>query len=192
MPQVYVAFAQRPTRNVNFVVEATAAPLSLADSVRSVIQAVDPALPLVGLQPAGTLLADSISMPRFRTLLMTGFGLTSLLLAVMGVYGVMAYSVSQRTREIGVRIALGATRGSVLWLVFRQAGPPVGAGIVSGLAGALALSRVLESMLFGVGSRDPGVFVAVALTLMLVAAVAIALPARRAARLDPVNALGEE
>jgi putative ABC transport system permease protein len=192
MPQIYVPFSQRPSRNVNFIVKAAVAPLSLAPSIRTAIRNVDADLPLVGLQPAGALLSDSVSMPRFRTLLMTGFGLTALLLAVVGIYGVMAYTVSQRTREIGVRVALGATRASVFRLVLGEAGPLVGAGIASGLFLALVLSRVLESMLFGVGSRDPLVFVAVPLILALVAAVATLVPARRAARLDPVNALGED
>jgi putative ABC transport system permease protein len=131
-------------------------------------------------------------MPRFRTLLMAGFGLTALLLAVVGLYGVMAYTVTQRSKEIGVRMALGATRGSVLGLVLREGGPVVGVGLGIGLVGAFGLSRVLESMLFGVGSRDPGVFATVPLALAVVAAVAMLIPARRAARVDPVKTLGEE
>ena len=146
----------------------------------------------MGIQAAEAMISDSISTPRFRTLLMTGFGLTALLLAVIGLYGVMAYSVSQRSKEIGVRMALGASRGSVLGLVFREGGPLVGVGLGLGLAGAFALSRILESMLFGVGARDPAVFASVPLVLIAVAATAMLVPARRAARVDPVRTLGEE
>jgi ABC-type antimicrobial peptide transport system permease subunit len=146
----------------------------------------------MGMMPADVLIADSISMPRFRTLLMTAFGLAALLLAVVGLYGVMAYTVSQRTKEIGVRMALGASRGSVLGLVFRDGAPLVGLGLAIGLAGAFALSRILESMLFGVGARDLAVFAGVPSVLAVVALTAMLVPARRAARVDPVRTLGEE
>ncbi len=190
--QLYVPFAQRPTGNVNFILQAAVPPLSVAESVRQAIESIDPDQPLVGVQAASAMISDSISLPRFRTLLMMGFGLTALLLAVVGLYGVMAYSVSQRTKEIGVRVALGATRGSVLGLVLKEGVPLVGIGLVAGMAGALALSRVLESMLFGVGARDPAVLVSVPVVLAAVAATAMLVPARRATRVDPVRTLGEE
>jgi putative ABC transport system permease protein len=138
------------------------------------------------------MISNSISTSRFRTLLMSGFGLTALLLAVIGLYGVMAYSVSQRSKEIGVRMAIGASRGSVLGLVFREGGPLVVVGLGLGLGGAYALSRVLESMLFGVGIRDLAVFATVPMILAAVAGVAMLVPARRATRVDPVKTLGEE
>ena len=144
-----------------------------------------------GEQPS-VRISDSISTPRFRTLLMSGFGLTALLLAVVGLYGVMAYSVTQRTQEIGVRVALGATRGSILGMVFREGLPLVGVGLLVGLAAALSLTRILESMLYGVGAHDPGVFTSVPLLLLAVAMTAMAVPARRAARVDPVRTLGGE
>jgi putative ABC transport system permease protein len=192
VPQVYVPFAQRPAVDVSFVIRASIPPLGLVEGVREAIGAVDPDQPLVGIQAADALISDAISMPRFRSLLMTAFGLTALLLAVVGLYGVMAFSVSQRSKEIGVRMALGATRGSVLGLVVREGVPLVGIGLVIGLLGAFALSRILESMLFGVGSRDPGVFAAVPLALLAVAVVAMLVPARRATKVDPVKTLGEE
>jgi len=192
MPQVYVPFAQRPTGNLNWVVEASIPPLSLVPGIREAVEAVDPEQPLVGIQAAEEMISGSIATPRFRMLLMTGFGLTALLLAVVGLYGVMAYSVSQRSKEIGVRMALGASRSSVLGLVFKEGIPVLGVGLAIGLGGAFALSRILESMLFGVGARDLGVFTAVPLVLASVAVLAMLVPARRATRVDPVKTLGEE
>jgi len=192
MPQVYLPFTQRPTGDISFVIKAAVPPLSLVSAIREAIGAVDPDQPLVGIQAAAVMISDSISVPRFRTLLMTGFGLTALLLAMVGLYGIMAYNVSQRTKEFGVRMALGATRGSVLSLVFREGVTLVGIGLAVGLAGALALSKTLESMLFGVESRDPAVFAAVPLVLAAVAVAAMLIPAWRATRLDPVRTLGEE
>jgi putative ABC transport system permease protein len=191
MPQLYVAFNQRLSRRVNFVIKASVPPATLVPGARAAIAAVDPNQPLVGVQTADVMVSDSISMPRFRTLLMTGFGLTALLLAVVGLYGVLAYSVSQRTNEIGVRMALGASSGSVVGLILREGAPLVGIGLLAGLGGAVALSRILESMLFGVGARDPLVFVAVPLVLLAVAVTAMLVPAHRASRVDPIRTLGE-
>ncbi len=192
MPQLYVPFTQRPTGDVSFILKTSVPPQSLMGGVREAIKAVDPDQPLVGMQAAEALISESISTPRFRTLLMSGFGVTALLLAVVGLYGVLAYSVSQRSKEIGVRMALGASRISVLGLVLREGVPVLGVGLALGLGGAFALSRVLESMLFGVGARDVGVFTAVPLLLAAVAVLAMLIPARRAARVDPVRTLGEE
>ncbi len=192
LPQIYVPFAQRPTRNAHFVVKASVPPLGLVDGVRTVVEGVDPDQPLEGIRTAEAMVSGSISTPRFRTLLMTAFGLLALLLAAVGLYGVMAYNVTQRTKEIGVRMALGATRGSIFGVVFREGAPLVGTGLLAGMAGALALSRILESLLFGVGARDLAVFTAVPLVLAGVACVALLLPARRATRVDPVRTLGEE
>jgi len=192
MPQIYIPFAQRPTGDVNVVLRASVPPASLIPAVRRAIAAVDPDEPLEALMTADAMVADSISRPRFRTFLMTVFGLLALVLAAVGLYGVMAYSVSQRFKEIGVRMALGATRGSVLGLVFRQGAAMVGTGLVVGLIGALALSRVLQSVLFGVGAKDPAVFTAVPVVLAAVAAAAVFIPAHRAASVDPVRTLGVE
>ncbi len=192
IPQVYLPFHQRVTGNVSFVLKASLPPMVLAENVRDAIADVDQDQPVLGLQEAGTLINDAVSMPRFRTLLMSGFGLTALILAVVGLYGVVAYGVSQRTREFGVRMALGASRASVLGLIFRDGGPLVALGFTVGCIGALLLSRVLEAMLFGVGARDPVVFLVVPLVLALVAATALAFPAQRATRVDPVEALGGE
>ncbi len=192
VPQIYVPFAQRSTGGISFVLKTAVPPLSLTDDVRRVLRDVDPDQPLVGLTAADHMIAETVSMPRFRTFLMSGFGLMALLLAVVGLYGVMAYSVSQRAKEIGIRMAMGATRTSVLGLVLWQGAPMVGVGLVLGLAGAMALSRILESLLFGIGPRDPVVFAAVPLLLVIVAAAATLVPARRATRVDPVRTLGED
>jgi putative ABC transport system permease protein len=160
------------------------------NAARGVIHDVDPDL-VVRTRVADALISNQISLPRFRMLVMTGFGLTALLLAVVGLYGVLAYSVSQRTREIGVRMALGATSGSVVGLVLREGAPLVVLGLGVGLAGALAVSRILQSMLFGVGARDLLVFSVVPVVLAIVAAVAMLVPARRAARVDPIRTLGD-
>ncbi|MFC1543650.1 ABC transporter permease [Gemmatimonadota bacterium] len=191
LPQVYVPFRQRPYNDISFVVKTAVEPSSLTDEIRAAVAAVDPDQPLIGYQTLESMVSRTISLPRFRTTLMTGFGLLALLLAVVGLYGIMAYSVARRTREIGLRMALGASRRSVLGLVFGEALPLVSAGLVVGLAAALALSRLLESMLFGVGARDPLVFVTVPLVLSLVASIALLVPAGRAVRVDPARTLTE-
>jgi putative ABC transport system permease protein len=190
--QMYVPFHQRPTGDLSFVVKASIPPQGLVDGVRAVIKAADPDQPIVDLQTADAMIGESISMPRFRAILVTGFGLTALLLAAVGLYGVMACSVSQRTREIGVRMALGATPRSVLGLVLREGSVLVAIGLAIGLGAALSLSRILQSMLFGVDARDPMVFAAVPVILATVAVVAMLVPARRAIRVDPIRTLGQE
>jgi putative ABC transport system permease protein len=192
MPQIYLPLAQKPDRDVNFVIKASLPPLSLTRTIRAEIQAVDPDMPLQGVQTFEEIVAADVSAPRFRTLLLTSFGLTALLLAVIGLYGVMSYTVAQRSREIGMRMALGAQQSSIFRLVFRDAAPLVVAGVVAGLGGAFALTRVLQSLLFGVGVHDPGVFVAVPLLLVAVAAAAVLIPAVRATRVDPVKTLVPE
>ncbi|KPK55726.1 MAG: hypothetical protein AMS21_13325, partial [Gemmatimonas sp. SG8_38_2] len=192
MPQVYLPFAQWPDQDVNFVIKASVPPLSLVGAIRTEIQGVDPNMPLEGVQTLEQVIAADMAAPRFRTVLLTSFGLVALLLAVVGLYGVMSYTVAQRSREIGMRMALGASQSSILRLVFWDGVPLVVTGVVVGLGGALALTRVLQSMLFGVGVRDPGVFGAVPLLLLAVSAVAMLIPAIRATRVDPVRTLAPE
>ncbi len=192
LPQVYFPFAQLPNENVNFVIKANVAPLSLVAAARSEIQAVDPDMPVEGVQTLEQIVAEDVSMPRFRTLVLTAFGLTALLLAVVGLYGVISYTVAQRSWEMAMRMALGAEQGSILRLVFRDGVPLVAAGVVVGLGGAFALTRLLESMLFGVSANDPTVFAAVPSLLVAVACVAMLIPALRATRVDPLRVLSPE
>jgi putative ABC transport system permease protein len=192
MPQVYLPFAQRPDRDINFVIKASVPPLSLIGAVRNEIQTVDPDMPLEGVRTVGQIIAEDISTPRFRTTLLTSLGLTAMLLAVVGLYGVISYTVAQRSWEMAMRIALGAQQSSILRLVLRDGVPLVATGVVVGLGGALALTRVLESMLFGVSVNDPVVFAAVPSLLVAVAALAVLIPALRAKRVDPVRVLSPE
>jgi len=192
MAQLYLPFSQRPAADVRFVIKSSVPPLSLVGAVRTEIQAVDPDQPLVGLSTMEQLVAEDLSAPKFRTTLLSAFGLTALLLSVVGLYGVLSYTVAQRSREIGMRMALGAQQSAILRLVLRDGVPLVLTGVAIGLVGAYALTRVLESMLFGVGVRDPGVFAGAPLLLMAVAMVAVLIPAVRATRVDPVKTLAAE
>jgi len=192
MPQVYLPFDQRPHRGVSFVIKASVPPLSLVRAARDEIQTVDPDMPVEGVRTLEEIIAEDISTPRFRTTLLTSFGLTALLLAVVGLYGVISYTVAQRSWEMSMRMALGARQSSILRLVLRDGVPLVATGVIVGLGGALALTRVLESMLFGVSADDPVVFAAVPALLVAVAAVAMLVPALRATRVDPVRALSPE
>jgi putative ABC transport system permease protein len=192
MGQMDLPFRQRPDADVRFVIKSSVPPLSLVGAVRTEIQAVDPDQPLVGLSTMDALVAEDLSTPRFRTILLSAFGLTALLLSVVGLYGVLSYTVAQRSREIGMRMALGAQRSAILKLVLRDGVPLVVTGVAIGLAGSFALTRVLASMLFGVGIRDARVFTGAPLLLIAVAMVAVLIPAVRATRVDPVRTLAAE
>ncbi|MDX1395282.1 MAG: ABC transporter permease [Gemmatimonadota bacterium] len=174
------------------VVRVTAAAGDVAAVIRREVAAMDPSLPVTGIATAASMIDATIAAPRFRTLVLTTFGGIALFVAVLGVYGVISYTVSDRTREMGIRMALGAAKANILGLVLRNGAVMAVAGIVIGLAGALALTRFIESMLFGVGARDAltfGITVAVALGVTLLACL---IPARRAARVDPVESLRHE
>jgi putative ABC transport system permease protein len=164
-------------------------PDAIAAQVRTVLRSLDPDVPLSGVESMESILYDSISGARLRTQLLAGFAGVALLLAVIGLYGMLAYSVTQRSREMGIRIALGARPTSVFRLVVRQGMVLVVIGVVLGLAGALAVTRVLTTQLFAVAPRDPAVFVVVATALTLAGLAACIIPARRATRADPISAL---
>ena len=178
--------------SMNVVVRSKGDPASLAAAVRKQVLEIDPNQPVADVKPMEQWLDSAVAAPRYRTALLGLFALVALALASTGIYGVMSYSVSQRTHEIGVRMALGARRLDVLKLVVRQGMTLVIVGVIVGLAGAFALTRLMSTLLFGVTAKDPFTFVAVATLLTLVAFVACYLPAWRATKVDPLVALRYE
>jgi putative ABC transport system permease protein len=177
------------SRQQYFVVRASTDPASLAAAVRKEISALDRELPVSSLRTMEQAVQETMSPRRFNTILIGIFAISALLLAAIGIYGVMAYSVTQRTQEIGIRMALGATRRDVLSLVIHQGLALALIGTAIGLAGAMALTRLMEPLLYGVGPTDLLTFTAVPLFLLLVAVAACFLPARRAINVDPMVSL---
>jgi len=177
------------TASMGVVVRTDPPPTSLLPVVRQKVHDLDPALPMSSVRTMEEWVSNNAAQPRLNAILLGVFAAVAMLIAAIGIYGVLAYSVNQRTREIGLRMALGAPRAQVLRLIVRE-GMMVGAiGIAAGLAGALVLSRVLASLVFDVPVRDPLTYLAVAATLAIVALAACAIPARKASRVDPMVAL---
>jgi putative ABC transport system permease protein len=176
----------------NFIVRAEGDPTLLAGAVRAAVRDIDPALPIFGLQAMSDTVADSLARPRFLSLLLGAFSIISLAMAAVGIYGVMSYSVSRRTQEIGVRVALGARSSDVLKMVLGQGTKLAAVGVGIGLVGAFILTRVMSTLLFEVSATDPATFAAVVALLALVTLLACYLPARRATRVDPMIALRRE
>jgi putative ABC transport system permease protein len=189
LPAMYVPFAQRPVSNLTLAVRTGGNPVWLINPIRAAVRALDPDQPVSSVAAMSDIVAASVQQPRDRTTLIGVFALIALLLAAIGVYGVMAYGVNERTREIGVRVALGADPGAVVRLVIRGALGMTLLGVVLGLAGGFMTSRLLGSLLFGVETTDLPTFLVAAVVILAVAALASWLPARRAARVDPVVAL---
>jgi len=177
---------------IQFVVHTAGAPTTITSMLRSILKEVDPNLPVADVQSMDEVVSQSVAPRRFNMLLLAVFAAVALLLAMTGVYGVLAYSVARRTAEIGLRVALGASPGRVLRLILGQGMRPIAAGIVIGLGGAFALSRFIASLLFGVKPIDPITYAAVVLTVTVTALLSCYVPARRALRVDPVAALREE
>jgi putative ABC transport system permease protein len=167
-------------------------PARMIEGIKQAVWSLDPAIPITKAMPMSALLAESLSQRRFTALLLVLFAATALALAIVGIYGVIAYAVVQRTREFGVRIALGAQRANVLWIVLRQAVILGAIGIAIGIVGSLFASRAISSLIFGIAPRDPATFVSVALLLLAVALFAAFVPAWRATRIDPTTALRAE
>ena len=192
-PEIYVPFEQRSMRALSgvVVVQAEGTAASLADALRARWRELHPELP-AELLTMETRRVRSLERERFLTILNASFALLALSLAALGIYGVLSYSVARRTREMGIRIALGARPSSVVRLVVSDAARVVGAGLVLGVIGALALGRLLESQLFDTRTTDPVTFVAVVLVVALAAAVASWIPARRGTRIDPLRAILDE
>jgi putative ABC transport system permease protein len=189
LPAMYVPFAQRPVTNLTLAVRASGDATQLIAPIRAAVRALDPDQPVSSVATMSEIVAASVQQPRDRTALLGVFAVVALVLAAIGVYGVMAYGVNERTREIGVRVALGADAADVVRLVVRGALGMTAMGVALGLVGGFAASRLLESLLFGVTATDVPTFATAAVIILVVAGLATWLPARRAARVDPVVAL---
>jgi ABC-type antimicrobial peptide transport system permease subunit len=174
---------------MTLVVRTPADEGTVASLIRTAVASVDKQQPIGRIQSIGAMVADSVGAQRLNYLLVTAFAIVAVVLTAAGLYGVMSYIVAQRTREIGVRMALGASSRQVLVMVLRQAGAMMALGIVIGVAGALAVMRWAASLLFGVSAADPVIYAGVSVLLAVIALGAAAIPSRRATRIDPLIAL---
>jgi putative ABC transport system permease protein len=188
----YSAMRQVPSRNLGLAIRTTQAPETVTSAVRRELAQLDPELPFYGVRTLDDRLSTSLVDRRTPMLLATGFAGVALFLAAIGIYGVLAYQVSQRRREIGIRMALGAASGSIFNLVLREGTLIVGLGAGVGLLGAFFLRQTLQAQLYETGAMDPRVVAAVAGVLIVVAMIACVLPARRAAKTDPLIALSDQ
>jgi putative ABC transport system permease protein len=191
-PHVYAPYLQTPLRRSGVLLRTSGEPLSLVAAVRSQVNVIDPDQPIYNIHTMEELIASSMSGRRLNLMLLAVFAFTALVLAGVGIYGVISYAVTQRTREIGIRMALGAQSSDVLKLIVKQGMIPVVIGMALGIAGALALTRVMASLLYGTSATDPLTFALIALLLSGVALLACYIPARRATKVDPMIALRYE
>jgi putative ABC transport system permease protein len=188
-PAYYMPQAQVPFPQMTVVVKTSTDPHSLVSAVTKEVTAMDKDLPLFSVKTMDEYLSSSVATPRFNTTLLSIFALVALILTIVGLYGVMSYSVAQRTNEIGIRLALGAQTRDVILLIVRQGLRLILLGLAFGLVGAFAVTRVISNLLFGVTAKDPVTFIVVALALALVGLLACYIPALRATRVDPMEAL---
>jgi predicted permease len=192
-PEMYLPRTQIPFGIMSIVIRTSVSnPNAITNSLRKELAAMDATIPLTSVRVFEEYISRSLARPRFNTLLLSIFAGTALVLTAIGIYGVLAYSVAQRTSEIGIRIALGAGKSSIFRLIVGQAMTLVGISLVLGLAGAFAATRLLSSLLFGVGASDPVTFIGIVLLVSAVAFIAAWVPARRATRVDPIIALRAE
>ncbi|MGI9182063.1 MAG: ABC transporter permease, partial [Longimicrobiaceae bacterium] len=191
-PAIYRPYAQMPSPQMTMVIRSQGEPLALAAAATAAVRQIDPNQPVAEIRTLEQVVSDTVARPRLNLYLLGGFAGVALLLAALGLYCIVSYSVTQRSHEIGVRVALGAKRGDVLQLILRQGMALTGLGLVLGLGVALAATRVMASLLFGIGATDPVTLAGVSGFLALVALLASYLPARRAARVDPVVTLRAE
>jgi ABC-type antimicrobial peptide transport system permease subunit len=190
-PELYVAAAQSPGNlfEVIYAVSTTSTPEAIIPSVRKTVAAMAPDQPLFLVQSMESIIADSLQTRKLMLTLLAVFAGLAVFLSAAGVYGVMSYGVAQRTREIGIRMALGARGPDVLRMILGDAGKVAGIGVVFGLAAAFATTRIMQSMLYGIGPRDPGTFATVSVVIAGTALLASLVPATRAMKVDPVNAI---
>ena len=190
-PAVYVPYLQHLTRagRLALVLATSGGPETLVNPVRELIRGQDPNLPIGRIQTMSVWVRESLSAPRFRAGLLGGIGVLAVLLALLGVYGVMSYSVAQRKREMAIRIAVGARASDLLKMLLKEGGRFVIAGQVVGTIAALALTRLLEGLLFGIGTTDPFVYWTVSPAFAAVVLLTCYLPARRAGQVDPIETL---
>jgi predicted permease len=188
----YLAQTQYPTRALTLVVRSQGEPSALSPAIKRELRGIDPDLPMYSVRTMDERVAESLARRRFSMLLLGLFAGAALALATIGVYGVMAFLVNQGTREIGIRMALGATRHEILKLVVFKGMTLAVSGVAIGLAAALVFTRLMRSLLFGINAADPATFGAISLLLTFVALLAIYIPARRAARIEPILCLRSE
>jgi putative ABC transport system permease protein len=191
-PEMILPYRQFQLGGLTLVVRSDLETSGLTAAIKKEVHSIDPQLPFSRVRMMDELLAESVAQPRFTTLLLTGFASLAVTLALVGVYGVMSYSVSHRTKEIGVRIALGAVRSAVVWMVVRHGMSLVATGIIVGLGGAAVGTRLMARLLFGVTATDSTTFIAAAAALGVASLAATYIPALRAARVAPVTSLRSE
>ena len=192
VPEVYFSSYQDSFPSMSLVIRTSVEPESITGSLRQVINQIDKSVPVTDIRAMDLVVSESITQPRFNLFLLGLFGGIALLLSAAGIYGVTAYTVSQRTHELGIRLALGAQVGDVLRMILRQGLTVIVIGLVVGLAAAFTLLRLMRSLLFGVSATDPLTFVAITIVLLFVALIACYIPARRATKVDPLVALRYE
>jgi predicted permease len=191
--QAYFPASQNPfLRSMFLAVRTGTDPTALTSSIRGQVAALDPEIPVFSVETMDELISDSLSQRQLNMLLLAGFAALALVLAAIGIYGVMSYLVSQRTQEIGVRMALGASRGQVLKMVVLQGLRLAGAGLLAGLVLSLFLTRLISGLLYGTSPGDPLTFAVIALLLVVVACLATYIPAQRATKVEPIVALRYE
>jgi putative ABC transport system permease protein len=189
VPMTYAVHTLTPQRGYSLIVRSETDAMALAPAVRARLQAIDPTLPVTRARTLDEVIGASLTQRRFNMTLLVVFATIALILAIAGIYGTVAYAVAQRTQEIGIRVALGATAGEVLRLVLFDALKPVGAGLVLGMAASFGLARALDRLVYGISTTDTLTFVTLPLLLGLVAMFASWVPALRATRVDPMIAL---
>ena len=193
IPEFYIPFAQMPGRRMDFVLRHSSGKLTgLEEAARRAVREIDAEVYFPGLTPLQNLIGTTLAQPRFNMMLLGCFAGVAMILAAIGIYGVIAYSVAQRTKEIGIRMALGAQKIDMLQMIFRQSFGVIGVGLVAGIAGALAATRLMSSLLYGVSAHDISIYAIVTIVLSGAGVIATYFPARRAMAVDPMVALRYE